>query len=462
MTNILAALRRKSFGLLALWDDNRGAAAVTIAFALTGLVGMAGLATEASNWYFVSRRMQSAADAAAFSAAVALSASDCTSSFGSTNNNCTAQGKALASTAYNLTDGSNGVTISFHNPPSTGTHTSNQYAVEAVISQAQTRMLSSLFMASNPTISARAVAVGNVSSGCVLALNRSNVVDLTNSGNTTMNLSSCSVYVNSDDPTAALDMNGHVTINSSGVYVTGGISEGQGTINDGGNTHTNSPPINDPYANVPVPSTTTQCPKVTVGGLSTGSTGDVSLTGGTASLANPTGTCVLNGPGGLSLTGQSSLTLSPGVYIIDGSNGTASLNLGGQATLSGTGVTIVLTGSGSNYAQAQFAGGSTVTLTAPTSGSTKGLAIFQDRNAPQCTGTSCNKMVGGSTQDITGAIYFPNQAVKFTGNSSTGGPTCTQLIGYELDFDGTSNLTSSGCNSAGTSAFGNPTATMVE
>ena len=53
--------------------------------------------------------------------------------------------------------------------------------------------------------------------------------------------------------------------------------------------------------------------------------------------------------------------------------------------------------------------------------------FFQDRNAPYSSNTNCgngnaqNKVNGGSGQLITGAIYFPNQSVCFTGNSSIAG-----------------------------------------
>ena len=97
-------------------------------------------------------------------------------------------------------------------------------------------------------------------------------------------------------------------------------------------------------------------------------------------------------------------------------------------------------------------------MTAPTTGPTQGLAFFQDRNAPS-TGT--DSFVGGSAQNITGAIYFPDNAVTFTGNSSAGGSQCTQLIALKVNFNGTSNL-SNNCAGDGTTPFGNATATLVE
>ena len=86
-------------------------------------------------------------------------------------------------------------------------------------------------------------------------------------------------------------------------------------------------------------------------------------------------------------------------------------------------------------------------LSAPTSGPTGGMAFFQDRNAPFSANSNCgngnaqNKINGGSGQLITGALYFPNQSVCFTGNSATTGVgKCTQLIARTIDFTGNSDV----------------------
>src|SRR4029077_4526233 len=127
---------------------------------------------------------------------------------------------------------------------------------------------------------------------------------------------------------------------------------------------------------------------------------------------NATGTTPYVFSNGLSLGAQASLTLGPGVYIID----RGSFSVGAQATLTApSGTTIILTSStGSNYATASINGGASVSVTAPTTGDTAGLAVFQDRNAPTA-GTSANSFTGGGTQNIVGALYFPNQGVTFAG-----------------------------------------------
>ena len=132
-------------------------------------------------------------------------------------------------------------------------------------------------------------------------------------------------------------------------------------------------------------------------------------------------------------TTNGKLTLTPGGnYIIKG----GSLSVGGGATLTGLGVTIVLTGSGANYATVNLQGGSTVTLTAPTTGATAGMAFFQDRNAP-ASGT--NSFNGGTGQSITGALYFPKQTVKF-GGGTTANITCIEIVARAVTFTGNATL----------------------
>ena len=134
--------------------------------------------------------------------------------------------------------------------------------------------------------------------------------------------------------------------------------------------------------------------------------------------------------------------------------------MGAQSTLTATsGTTIVLTSSTSaNYASASIGAGASLSITAPTTGATSGLAIFQDPNAPS---SGSNTLDGGGTQNITGALYFPNQPVEYVGGASTGGATCTQLIAYTLTFKGNSNFNSN-CGSAGTQTIGSTSNQIVE
>jgi hypothetical protein len=163
--------------------------------------------------------------------------------------------------------------------------------------------------------------------------------------------------------------------------------------------------------------------------------------------------------------GGSTLNLCPGTYVID--QGTFDLKGGGTINAppssgcsSSGGVTIFLTNhtTSGNPADVSIASNSTLNITAPTSGSLSGIALFQDR--VNCTSCS-NSLGGGSTQNITGAIYFPSNAISYHGGATTGGAICTQLIAYQLTFNGNSQFNSN-CSSAGTTVINVTGSQLVE
>ncbi len=137
--------------------------------------------------------------------------------------------------------------------------------------------------------------------------------------------------------------------------------------------------------------------------------------------------------------------------------------MSGGATLNATGgVTIVLTGaSSSSIGSVQESGTSTINITAPTTGPTAGMAIYQDRNAPSTAGSSFS---GSTTQSITGAMYFPSASVSYsgsTGTSGTGASQCTQLIGYTLTFSGSTTFNAN-CSGVGVLGMGGGSTKLVE
>lgn len=407
-----------------------------LGIALSGIIGLAGLGTEVSSWYMTKRTMQGAADAGAYTAATAKSA-------GEVSTNYTLAARSIAA-GYGFANGTGGTSVTVNSPPASGSYTSNSNAVEVIVAQPQKALISAMFLPSGPTIQARSVALVNTSgSGCVVALDRGNVTDISDSGGTILNLNNCSLYVNAPDSNA-LSMSGSATINALSAYISGGVStSGSARLNTTSGTYTGVNPISDPYGSVAIPS------------YSGCDQNNFSLSGGASKTISPTGSGSYVFCNGLSLSGGATLTLNPGVYIID----RGSFSISGGATLNGSGVSIVLTSStGSNYATASISGGSTVTLSAPSSGATAGLALFQDRNAPS---TGSNSISGGATQNITGAIYFPSQNVSFSGGSSSGSAQCTQLIGYTLTFSGGATFNNN-CASAGTRAIGSSAAAMVE
>jgi hypothetical protein len=133
----------------------------------------------------------------------------------------------------------------------------------------------------------------------------------------------------------------------------------------------------------------------------------------------------------LSVSSNKTLTLPDGVYYING--GDANI----QGNLSCNACTIVLTNkSGSTIGNFKVNASSQINLGASTSGTYKGIAIFQDRKATDSNGAN-NKINGNSNSVINGAIYFPNQALDYNGTGNTSA-TCTLLIAKRITFSGNS------------------------
>ncbi|WP_316233329.1 TadE/TadG family type IV pilus assembly protein [Bradyrhizobium sp. SZCCHNPS2010] len=403
----IGALARK------LRRSRQGSVAIQMGLVAAVLIGMAALAVDIGFAIYKHRQMQSAADAAAFGAATALA----------TGHPADFRTEAYAlAAAVGYVNGVDGVVITVNHPPvsppASAAHAADPAAVQVIITQPQTLTLVGLFGSDLFTLGVSAVALQG--SSCVLALSRSANKAVSASGGAIVDLTKCglAVYSTSD---SSIDVSGGgtrinaQTVSTAGDYRTSG----------GGSINPVQPPINtnatnlptDPYSGHTVPTPGT-CLKT-----------NYKLTGADSDTLIPGTYC-----GGISDKSSGELTLMPGVYIINGGD----LTLGRGATLNGkNGVSIVLTGATSKLVgTAQISGGSTLNISAPTAGPMAGIALFQD---PKGSTGNDNKLLGGSTMTITGAAYFPNGAVNYTGGSGTV-TTCMQLIALTINFSGSSTL----------------------
>jgi hypothetical protein len=147
---------------------------------------------------------------------------------------------------------------------------------------------------------------------------------------------------------------------------------------------------------------------------------------------------------GVTFSNGAKVNFAPGVYFVD--KGTFNVQ---SSTLTGSGVTIVLSNTGSNYANVSISNGASVTLSAPTSGATQGIVFFSDRNAPLTPGQTFQ---GGSTLNLTGALYFPSTRVVYSnGVVSNPSSNCTQLIAGTIQFQGGANFAIGSCPTGVTS-----------
>lgn len=399
--------------------DRRASVSLLVALMATAIIGFVALGSEIVLVLAEARQMQSAADAAALAAVTARITgypSDYTQ-------------EALAVTAATgFTNGQAGTVVTVNSPPASGNYTNANDAVEVLIAQPQTLGLATAAYAGPVTVRVRAVARVSGGGTCLLALDGNAGGSLSMNGSTVSNLVNCSAWANSASPQAVSLVGGSV-LNANQVTIVGGYSTGGGSqINATGGINTNAIATADPYANYAVPAF-----------------GSCNQTNFSPSSNPPPAS-----PGvycnGITLRSGVALALNPGVYIID----RGSLNLAGGASLSGTGITIVLTSStGANYATVSVSGGATLNLSAPTVGATAGLVLFQDRRA-STSGT--DDLSGGTGQNITGGIYFPQQTVQFAGGNSTI-TQCTQIVARIIRFVGNATLRLN-CNGTGVLPIG--------
>jgi Flp pilus assembly protein TadG len=417
-------------------EDDSGVSAILVGLCLAAILGAAGLAVDVGLWYADRRAAQGAADAAAYSAAV-----DYANSSSPSVSFSTASAKAVAA-KYGFVDGTGGVAVTVNSPPKNGSYTSGTYnAFEVIITKSESLFLSSLFLKS-ASVSARAVSVPS-SSGqyCMEILNStpgaSNVNFIASNGDT-INMPNCGIADNGPG-SCAINMSGGATLSVKNLAVVGNYCTSNGaTVSVSGIQNIGSAATPNPYSNLSVS---------TVEGsmsMSCSQTG-ASYSGGSHTLS-PGVYC-----NGLGVYNSASVTLNPGVYYVVG--GSFSIQ---ASSVTGSGVTIILTGSASSYATANIADNATLTLTAPTSGPTAGVAIWADGAGPT---SNTSALAGGATMNITGALYFPTQTVSFS-NGASNASTCTQLIAYDVNLSGGGSLSNKSCVTAGAKPIGGAATTL--
>jgi Flp pilus assembly protein TadG len=347
-----------SSAIVRLGKDERGTVVVMFALCAPILLGLAALATDVASWQVAQKSMQGAADAAVYSAEIAKA--DGTS--------LVTQAKAVTA-ALGFIDGQNGVSVSVNVPPNitSGNYTSNATAIEVIVQQPQSRFLSGLFLSTDPTVGARAVAVQG-GSACMLALSPSANQAINISGSGSINAPNC--YVVSDSSSASsINMSGSATVNVACLVAVGTVNTTSNLTEHNCTTPTiHAAPTLEPYASRPEPTTPS-------GGC----------------LTVPSGSSITLSPGnycsGLTISGTA--TFQPGLYYINGN-----FSIQGGADASGAGVTFYVKGPNHNTA---ISGGSTVNFSAPTTGPTAGIAYFGDRTTSQGN----NSFSGGSGASIT-------------------------------------------------------------
>jgi len=170
----------------------------------------------------------------------------------------------------------------------------------------------------------------------------------------------------------------------------------------------------------------------------------VSTWSGTKNLSGNVMIC-----GDLQLTGNVTVNApSNAVLVIE--NGRLDTNGYRIQTSSGSGLTIVFSGSnGGSYIHAPTGSG-TLDITAPTSGPWSGVMIYQD---PKLTsGVDISAAGASPSWNITGLVYLPHSSVTLKGaiNKSSYGGSCFVAVVDNLVMKGSANIVpKGGCVAAG-------------
>ena len=381
-------------------DAERGQIVPLTGIALVALLAAIAVAADMGFFFDYRRRMQTGADNAAMAGAEQLRR-------GATDDQIQTAGiNGAASDGF--TNGASSTRVTVNHPPASGYYAGNSSFVEAIISQPRPTIFMGILGFQSATVSTRAVAGAQNSPNCIYALNPTASAAFGTSGGASVN-AGCGIVVDSSSG-SALSSTGNASVTATSIAVNGNATG----CCFSPTPQTGVPPEPDPLAARAAPTFSGGCDYT-----------KFKVPGGTKVLT-PGVYC-----GGIDISGQSNVTFMPGLYVLNGGG----LSQSGGGTMSGTGVTFYNTGGGDfTYKPIGISGGTSGTLSAPTSGPMEGMLFFQDRSIRS---NQTNTVSGGSTLALEGALYFPTTPLNFSGGS-TGTANYTVIIAQTLTFSGTS------------------------
>ncbi len=385
-------LRAKGF-LTSFRAAEAGSTTILFAVSVVAIFGVMALAVDYAAWTNRTSDLQATADTAALAGATRLAAAESSESATQFAQSYL-QAKKIASSTSNVTVNEGAATVT------------------VTITEPGRRYLSPVFGLKAPTIKvvAEAVAQGKAARPCIIALDPAAPVGIDFSLAGSVTAIDCAIWSNSTSATS-FDLNGSGSATSDRNCAVGGVSGNTFAITP--NAEANCPPALDPFLSWTPPASAI-CDQSNFQKLDNG---PVTLTPGVY--------C-----GGLRVGGATELFLEPGIYFIK--DGPLKVNAG--ASITGTGVTILLTGIDSH---ADFLGSATVHLSAPTSGATEGLVIASGREEPILD----TKVGGGVEMDIEGTVYLPTHNLSYGGNSESLLPSSyTFLVAKTITFHGGSTV----------------------
>ncbi|WP_428028427.1 pilus assembly protein TadG-related protein [Altererythrobacter sp.] len=399
--------------------DQKGNILIMVAGGTAALVGSAGIAVDATQWYLWKRQMQQTVDSASMAGALSLNRSE--------------DWEAAAKLALERTTNSDYTLETLQNPPSTGAYTGDNLAIEVIATTSRALPFSSVFMSSPATIRVRSVATA-IGEGehCVISLKKTGV-GIGVSGSAQVNLG-CGVAANSKS-SPAVKLDGTSYLKAQPINAVGGIDYDPSNIDPNTQLLPYSNEVEDPLASRGLTVPSAPCDNSSKSGVAIAPS-DRTTIGGNSNpnyaVSDQDGDGITKICGGLDVKGT--LTMRPGVYIIDG--GDFKINSGAKIT--GHDVTIILTGANAGkMANLDISGSATVDLTATDDDTSEwdGVLIYQD----QIGSTHTSTINGGSNLGLEGIVYMPNGDVQFNGNAGQHAD-CLLLVASTVNFGGESSL----------------------
>jgi Flp pilus assembly protein TadG len=444
--------------LVCLRADERGAVSVIMGVLMIPLVGVLALGFEVSNWYMITRGMQNAADSAAIAAAT------------NAGSNYDVEAKAVAA-QYGFVDGTNTVSVAVTNAAACPGGGNNCYSV--TISGFVPLYLSQVVgFTGDPNASGTlekklsSVAVAKpgtqAQNVCLLALASSGVAQgIRTNGSPTGNMNGCDSMSNT-----AAQCNG----SNLGLDISFAVGSNSGC----GAKQLSNAALQDPYnslkSNIPPnpcapPSSQEEDTKhgnsYTVANPLNNLTGPISLR-----ADRPNFMC-----GDQILTGDVTINTPVGqsaVLVVE--NGQLDLNGHKLTSSNGSAVTLVFSGTngqfpdGTPYSHTLTDNtngtGGAIDITAPTSGTWSGVAVYQDPSLT--TGVDVSAAGNSPTWNITGLIYMPHATVTLKGaiDKSNAGKSCVVMVADNFQISGNGGILKTDIGQCSQAGLVMPTATI--
>ncbi len=385
------------FDKIRTWTCNdSGNIAIVGALTIPLFIGGVAFGTEASNWFAEKSKLSFATDSAAVSAGSLYNRGLSESEI-----NSLIEAKLIAE---GYPESSLSLGITYPTPTSDLMTVTTSYEEELYFS--------AIFLSHNVSIGGKTVVAINGKPACVLALNPTASGALSMAGSSSATLNGCIAASNSTSADS-IDFDGSSRMTADCLISSGDITGESSATTTCQNNRTYWRETKDPFASLTQPATppTSSClnpPNFNPNQSRTLSPG-----------------CYKN-----DLRLKGTVTFESGVYILDG----VDLTINANAVVNGTDVTFVL----KNGANLSFSGSATINLSAPPEDSATepyGGVLFW--GAPD--NDTSHKITGDSSSSFSGAMYFPDDHIEFTGTSGMDSG-CARIIGDTVAMQGTTDF----------------------